>query len=323
MSAAMATPKFAYKDRSENDENDAPPALHSCPHPVGTQTPNTQRLLRTPHHVVASPKTQLRHKQKVDLLHKLQRQNSFFRRELNKVGAPAACEGALEASESMRMAQTLKASIEIWHSHSEQLHRDEPLSVDALAISDREAELSKLPDVEGTTNDTATRAEVDLLRAQLESYMKRLAELERTSAQQLEAMQRRCDSVEAEAKAMLEQERAAVDEYRGNLARRNADYQILETDYRDLRQRVDQNVVSRRSVFFFNGYLRPSLTFPIAARASSLLSSGSLCPSLLRGISSDNFLWISSATPIDRLRHLPPVRLSLLQKTKCGMGHSI
>lgn len=200
--------------------------------------------------MVASPKTQLRHKQKVDLLHKLQRQNSFFRRELNKAGAAAACEGALEASESMRMAQTLKASIEIWHNHSEQLHQDEPLSVDALAISDKEAELMKLPDIE-RTNDTATRAEVDSLRAELEGYMRRLAELEQTSAQQLEAMKRRCDSVEAEAKAMLDQERAAVDEYRGNLARRNADYQTLETDYRDLRHRVDQNVTTRRSVFVF------------------------------------------------------------------------
>lgn len=204
MAASTPPPRVGYssKVREVNDENDELMARRRelrglAPGSVPPRTPPPRSVAK------ASPRTQDRHKQKLELLHRLQRQNSYFRRELGKAGASATCEGSLEASESVLRAQKLKASIEIWQQQSG------PLSVEAL---------DQRPLLEGEPEPT-----VDALRSEMADYAKQIAVL----TLELEAMKKRCDEVERHSQASLERVQAEANETRRHLDQRNADYDDL------------------------------------------------------------------------------------------------
>ena len=181
------TPVRSSGLREVNDENDEIVARRVR---SGGKFRTPDRLVGSSQ-VVASPRTQIRHQQKLEILHKIQRQNSYFRRELGKVGASPSCSGALEASEATLKTQKLKASIEIWQHHSEELHGERP--------------------------------EVESLRAEMADYKAQLDAIETLHAEQLDQMKRRCDDLERDNKSRLDRVQAAADDYRRQLDQCTAD----------------------------------------------------------------------------------------------------
>lgn len=178
--------------RLENDENDE---LAARRREIRSSLPRTppQKSLN------ASPKSQAKHKQKVELLHKLQRQNSYFRKELGRSGVPQ--QQLLEASGSLLRAQKLKASIEIWQSQSPR-----PLA-DIGEQEDKDREIQTIEAV----------PEVDALRAEMGDYKSQLEQIKKTYEDQLSAVTERFERMEMESRARLEQVQALADDYRRQL----------------------------------------------------------------------------------------------------------
>ncbi|KAJ8606638.1 hypothetical protein CTAYLR_008403 [Chrysophaeum taylorii] len=230
----------------------------TCPKPV--RTPSRTRLASPGQ--IASPRTQLRHRQKLELLRKLQKQNSYFRRELEKAGVKT--ESRLEASDTIVRAQKLKASIEVWQRHSADLHgdddederhsaemsvddNDDPLSIEALAIASppRSDDPVMYPLLEGPTSADLDGCKADL--EELKAHMRmQFEEIHHRHALELDAMKHRCDEVEASARKRLEDMRRLADEAREaarlDVERRHAEFQALEAKHEDYKTCAEQRL---------------------------------------------------------------------------------
>lgn len=135
-----------------------------------------KRLFRTPERRPrASPQTQVRHRQKLEELRKLQRQNSYFRRELERAKHDEP------SKEAVLRAQKLRASIEIW-----QRQKHEPLSIEAL-------EVCAVPSADDPSQHPLIEApkyaeEIEGLRRQMDKYARELQEMRAACDKQLDAM---------------------------------------------------------------------------------------------------------------------------------------
>lgn len=135
-----------------------------------------KRLFRTPERRPrASPQTQARHRQKLEELRKLQRQNSYFRRELERAKHDEP------SKEAVLRAQKLRASIEIW-----QRHKREPLSIEALEVCAQPC--ADDPCLHPLIEAPKYAEEIEGLRRQMEQYARELQEMRAACDKQLDEM---------------------------------------------------------------------------------------------------------------------------------------